>query len=161
MALGARTQRLAPLPLRYEVVCRLAFSTIFMPLQSLMVQQKSLDLAAGSPYLGADFYLKVQFSDMHREQSADDILQDALYLADLAEVGPACRTAPPPPPPPRVDRACRVFTCRGGGGSIEPPTTGGFGKRAQLTGTINQGVCCNSCNSCVFFAVNACNKKIV
>ena len=36
--------------------------------------------------------------------------------------------------------ACRVFTSGGGGGaSIEPPKLGGgFGKRAQLTGTINQ-----------------------
>ena len=38
-------------------------------------------------------------------------------------------------------RACRVFTSGGGGGSIEPPKTGGgFEKRAQLTGTINQSL---------------------
>ena len=36
----------------------------------------------------------------------------------------------------------RVFTSGGGRGSIEPPKTGGggFGKRAQLTGTINQSL---------------------
>ena len=31
------------------------------------------------------------------------------------------------------------FEFGGGGGSIEPPKTGGFGKRAQLTGTILTG----------------------
>ena len=32
--------------------------------------------------------------------------------------------------------ACRVFTSGGGGGGIEPPKTGGLGKRAQLTNGI-------------------------
>ena len=72
-----------------------------------------------------------------------------------ADKGRACRVftcrgggppdhAPPPPAAAPADkgRACRVFTCRGGGGSIEPPKTGGggFGKRAQLTSTINQSL---------------------
>ena len=48
--------------------------------------------------------------------------------------------------PPRGTPACTggvgFFTCGGGGGSIEPPQKlgGGFGKRAQLTGTINQSL---------------------
>ena len=45
-----------------------------------------------------------------------------------------------------LQRACRVFTSGGGGGggggAIEPPKTGGggFGKRARLTGIINQSL---------------------
>ena len=38
-------------------------------------------------------------------------------------------------------RACRVFTSRGGGVNRAPQNWGGgFGKRAQLTGTINQSL---------------------
>ena len=59
----------------------------------------------------------------------DGSLQDAA-MAVAEDISPAGLV---------THKACRVFTS-GGGGSMEPPPppkTGGFGKRAQLTGTIN------------------------
>jgi len=71
--------------LRYDTLFRLAFSTIFLPLQSVMVTQKSLDLAPGNPHLKEDFFLKLLFQELDAPQSPPEVLADQQYLADLLE----------------------------------------------------------------------------